>query len=188
MFVRLRLPGCPVHHCRNALVRRQRALTLLVPRIADSAAKMHSCFVKQQHMPVFGVRNTSLPQKARACAYAVITNADGLIAAVQENPGKMYLPGGGMELSETPAQAVHREVREELGRAVRLTGCIGQSLHYFDTEGHCQATYATFFSAELGDQITTDHERHLEWVPAEELFHASQAWAALHCMVTIASA
>jgi 8-oxo-dGTP diphosphatase len=144
--------------------------------------------MKQQHMPIFGVRNPDLPQKTRACAYAVIANSDGLIAAVQENPGKMYLPGGGIELSETPAQAVHREVREEIGRAVRLTACIGQSLHYMEADGHCQATYATFFSAELGDQITTDHEQQLQWVPAEELFHPSQAWAALHCMVMTASA
>src|SRR4029077_21251943 len=99
-------------------------------RIADCATRVHPSFMKQQHMPIFGVRNMALPQKTRACAYAVITNPDGLIAAVQENLGKMYLPGGGIELSETPAQAVHREVREELGRAIRLTGCIGQSLHY----------------------------------------------------------
>ena len=138
-------------------------------------------------MPVFGVRDTALPQKTRACAYAVSANADGLIAVVQENTGTWYLPGGGMELSESPAQAVHREVHEELGRAIRLTGCIGQTLHYFEAEGHCQATYATFFSAELGEQITTDHEHQLEWAPAEQLFHASQAWAALHCMVMTAS-
>jgi 8-oxo-dGTP diphosphatase len=144
--------------------------------------------MKQQRMPVFGVRNPDLPQKTRACAYAVISNSDGLIAAVEENEGKKYLPGGGIEHSETPAQALHREVREELGRAIELTGCIGQSLHYIETDGYCQATYATFFSAELGDQISTHHEHELEWVAAEELFHSSQSWAALHCMVLAAKA
>ena len=139
-------------------------------------------------MPIFGTRNPDLPQKTRTCAYAVIANSDGLIAAVQENEGKMYLPGGGIEMAETPSQALHREVREEIGRAVKLTGCIGQSLHYIEADGFCQATYATFFSAELGDQITTDHEHQLEWVPAEQLFHPSQAWAAVHCMVMTASA
>src|SRR5882724_311079 len=100
-------------------------------------------------MPIFGVRNESLPQKTRSCAYAVIANPDGRIAAVQENPGRMYLPGGGLELLETPGEAIHREVLEELGCQVQLTGCIGQSLHYMETDGHCQATYATFYSAEL---------------------------------------
>lgn len=143
--------------------------------------------MKQQHVPIFGNRNFNLPQKTRACAYVVIANSDGLIAAVEENEGKMYLLGGGVEMSETPAQAVHREVREEIGRAIKLTGCIGQSLHYLETDGHCQATYATFFSAELGDQITTDHEHQLEWVRAEQLFHPSQSWAALHGMVMTAN-
>ena len=62
-------------------------------------------------MPIFGVRNMALPQKTRVCAYVVITNSDGLIAAVQENPGKMYLPGGGVELSETPPSRTSRSER-----------------------------------------------------------------------------
>jgi 8-oxo-dGTP diphosphatase len=134
-------------------------------------------------MPVFGVRNESLPQKTRACAYAVIANPDGLIAAVQENPGRLYLPGGGVELLETPAEAVHRELLEELGHKIRLTGCIGQALHYLETDGHCQATYATFFAAELGEKVCNSHEHQLEWAAAQDFYHPSQSWAAQHGLV-----
>jgi 8-oxo-dGTP diphosphatase len=137
----------------------------------------------KQQMPVFGVRNGALPQRTRSCAYAVITNSEGLIAAVQENPGKLYLPGGGLEASETPSEAVHREALEELGCTVQLTARIGQSLHYMETDGYCQATYATFYAADLGEKVRTKHEHVLEWAAAEDFFHPSQAWAALHCLV-----
>ena len=134
-------------------------------------------------MPVFGTRDDSLPQKTRACAYAVIADSEGRIAAVEEEHGRVYLPGGGVELLETPGEALHREVMEELGCTVRLLAVIGQSLHYMEIDGRCQATYATFYSAELGEKVTADCEHELKWVAVEDFFHASQSWAAQHCMI-----
>jgi len=61
-------------------------------------------------MPVFGTRNDSLPQKTRSCAYAVIADPQGRIAAVEEEHGRIYLPGGGVESLETPGEALRREV------------------------------------------------------------------------------
>ena len=137
----------------------------------------------KQEMPVFGVRNDQLPQKTRSCAYAVIVNSDRRIAAVQESPGRRHLPGGGIEAGETPAEAVRREVLEELGCHVRLGKCIGHALQYLETDGHCQATYAAFFAAELGEKVLVAHEHELQWAAAEDFFHASQSWAAQHCLV-----
>ena len=108
--------------------------------------------VRTRHIPIFGTRNDALPQKTRCCAYAVIANEHGRIAAVEEEQGCIYLPGGGVEFLETPGQAVHREVMEELGCKVQLTAVIGQTLHYMENDGKCQATYATFYSAELGEK------------------------------------
>src|SRR5262249_31790145 len=139
--------------------------------------------MRKQSMPVFGVRNGSLPQKTRSCAYAVIVGPDGRIAAVQEEQGRVYLPGGGVEPLETPGQAVHREVMEEIGHRVQLIAVIGQSLHYMEADGHCQATHARFYSAELGEKITTACEHELRWVAIDEFYHPSQSWAAQHCMV-----
>jgi len=42
-------------------------------------------------------------------------------ACVERAPGKVGLPGGEIEADETPRQAAVREVREELGIAVRPT-------------------------------------------------------------------
>ena len=137
------------------------------------------CILKfmEQAIPVFGRRSETLPVKTRACAYAVVTNAEGLVAAVLESRG-LHLPGGGMDLSETPVETIHREVREELGCRVILSERIGQALKYFESDGNCQALYATFYAGELGEIISPDHEHELQWVRPEDLFHAHHTWAA----------
>ena len=86
----------------------------------------------EQLIPVFGARSETLPIKTRACAYAVVTKAEGLVAAVHESHG-LHLPGGGIEPSETPAEAVHREVREELGCRVILGERIGHDFSQYKT-------------------------------------------------------
>jgi 8-oxo-dGTP pyrophosphatase MutT (NUDIX family) len=155
---------------------------VLVARIADRDPRVHAVPTVHGSIPVFGVRNDTLPQKTRACAYAVITNPDGLIAAVEEHPGKLFLPGGGIEPAETPAEAVDRELLEELGCQVHLTTCIGHALQYITSKDYCQATYAAFFVAELGEKIRASHEHELRWAPAERLHLAYQSWAAQNCL------
>jgi 8-oxo-dGTP diphosphatase len=146
-----------------------------IPRIANSLASVHPK-IMEQLIPVFGLRSETLPIKTRACAYAVVTKAEGLVAAVNESHG-LHLPGGGIEPSETPAEAVHREVREELGCRVILGERIGQAIQYFESDGYCQALYATFYAAELGEAISATHEHELVWIPAEQLLHAHHTWA-----------
>ena len=131
----------------------------------------------EQDIPVFGERSETLPQKTRACAYAVVVNSQGLVAAARES-GRLFLPGGGIEFPETPAEAVHREVREELGCRIQLAERLGQALKYFQSDGACQALYATFYAAEFGEAASETHESELEWVHSDELFHEHHAWAA----------
>jgi 8-oxo-dGTP diphosphatase len=133
-------------------------------------------------IPVFGVRKEELAQKTRPCAYAVILNAQGLVAGVRESAGRLFLPGGGIEPPETPVEAVHRELREELGCRVHLGERIGQALLYFESDGYCQALYATFYVAEFGKVIASTHELELEWAAAEQFFHAHHRWAAQQCL------
>jgi ADP-ribose pyrophosphatase YjhB (NUDIX family) len=63
----------------------------------------------------------------RTAAYAVLTDPDGAVLLVRGSPrsdysGRWFLPGGGVGHGEAPDDAVVREVAEETGLDVRLTG------------------------------------------------------------------
>jgi ADP-ribose pyrophosphatase YjhB (NUDIX family) len=63
----------------------------------------------------------------RVAAYAVLRDDSGAVLLTRNSPRSDFpdlwaLPGGGVEHGEHPAEAVLREVREETGLDVRLTG------------------------------------------------------------------
>lgn len=65
--------------------------------------------------------------RRRVGAYGVCRDAQGRMLVVRASdrsvrPGTWFLPGGGVEHGEHPADAVVREVAEETGLAVRITG------------------------------------------------------------------
>ena len=135
--------------------------------------------------PVFGRAPTGAACHARPAAYAVILNADGLVATVRADVrGKpeYWLPGGGTHLGETPEQTVARELREELGCTVRLIRRIGRATQFFyaGDERRWYEMMATFFLAEFGPESIGAGELH--WLDAREhadrFLHACHAWAA----------
>ena len=134
-----------------------------IPRIADSLASVHPK-IMEQAIPVFGRRSETLPVKTRACAYAVVTNAEGLVAAVRESHG-LHLPGGGMDPSETPAETIHREVREEFGCRVILGERIGQATEVFRVRRQLPSPVRDFLRRRARRNNFGDHEHELHWVP-----------------------
>lgn len=119
----------------------------------------------------------------RPAAYAVITNADGLLAVVQGPSGRLWLPGGGSLPEETAETTVVREVREELGYDMRLLSRIGEaveSFHAADEDRHYHMN-AVFFRAELTNKLASTPEHELIWIlpneAASRFFHECHAWA-----------
>lgn len=70
-----------------------------------------------------------LHQLRRIAAYGVMTDVDDRVLLVRssdlsDTPGVWYLPGGGVEQGEHPADAVVREVAEETGLVAAVSGLL----------------------------------------------------------------
>ena len=134
--------------------------------------------------PVFGVPEPGVRYLVRPSAYALIGDGEGRVALVR-TPEGVYLPGGGIERSETPQQAIVREAIEECGLAVRVGSWSVAAVQfcYSVPEASYFEKHSLFFEAELerfaGGATEADHE--LFWEPAgsapDALSHESQAWA-----------
>lgn len=133
-------------------------------------------------MRTFGTFDPNVAYTERIAAYVVIRSPDGSIASVKGRTA-YFLPGGGRECDETPEETVHREVREELGRTIRLTDLIGEAIQYFfASSDNCHyKMHAMFFTAEFTDYEGIGEDT-LFWLSlplqASTFFHDSHAWAA----------
>ncbi|MFJ8104541.1 NUDIX hydrolase [Streptomyces sp. NPDC096132] len=79
-------------------------------------------------------------QKLRVAAYAVVVRDGRILLARSPAPGgghEWVLPGGGMDHGEDPLDTVVRELDEETGYRVEVTGLLGLDSfrHVFRREG-----------------------------------------------------
>lgn len=116
----------------------------------------------------------------RPGGYLVITNSQSQIALVSTRQG-FFLPGGGQESGESPAEAAVKESLEECGLRVYVKGELGAAdeLVYSAQEGKYYRKRCVFFTAELighEERRETDHD--LVWMSSEDsicqLHHRSQ--------------
>jgi 8-oxo-dGTP pyrophosphatase MutT (NUDIX family) len=121
----------------------------------------------------FGHFDPRLPYKYRRAAYAVILAGPSAVIAIKAGD-KYWLPGG---------ETAIREVREELGRGVRLMQEIGQATQYFyAADEDCNYKMeATFFRAEFIEEQSELREYEPSCVLIADtntsFFHQCHAWA-----------
>jgi len=84
---------------------------------------------------------------------AVIKNSEGKILLMRRGPkskneaGTWTIPGGGVEFGEAMAQAVVREIKEELGVEIKVLRQYGCADHIMPSEG--QHWVSTIFECEI---------------------------------------
>ena len=111
---------------------------------------------------------------------AIISDEQGRIFATQRGYGEWKdwweFPGGKMEAGETPQQALHREIHEELDAEIEI-GPLLRTIDYdypdFHLTMHCfRCTLATdrltLLEHEAAKWLTPSELHSVRWLPADE--------------------
>ncbi|MEW2401718.1 NUDIX domain-containing protein [Streptomyces sp. NPDC046862] len=116
------------------------------------------------------------PNSMVVAASAVVTDERGRILLQRRRDNDLWaLPGGGMDLTESLPAAAVREVREETGLDVEITGLVGT---YTDpkhiiayTDGEVRRQFNICFTARVtgGRLALSDESTDLRFVPPEDL-------------------
>lgn len=116
------------------------------------------------------------PNSVVPAASAVVVNEAGeLLLQRRSDNGQWALPGGTMDLGETLAQTLVREVREETGLDVDITGVVGiysDPSHVIEyDDGEVRQEFNVCFSARMiGGRLGSSAEStELRWVASAEL-------------------
>jgi 8-oxo-dGTP diphosphatase len=130
---------------------------------------------------VFGTPPAGTAVLPRPAAYALVRDAAGRVAVVEEDSG-WFLPGGGREPGETAEENVVREVREEVGCGLRILRRVAEAVQYcraHDRRGWYETRAVFFAGAFVGEPAGGSCA--LSWLTPDEarvlLRHASHAWA-----------
>ncbi|RBQ18677.1 DNA mismatch repair protein MutT [Spongiactinospora rosea] len=127
----------------------------------------------------------------------------GVSVAIRDDQGRVLLqrradnglwamPGGGMDLTESVPEAGRREVKEETGYDVEITGMTGLYTDARHIMAYCDGEVRRQFNICLagrivgGEMAISDESTELRWVPAAELdalpMHRTQRMRLRHLM------
>jgi ADP-ribose pyrophosphatase YjhB (NUDIX family) len=107
---------------------------------------------------------------------AIVPNRAGALLLVHKTDNNLWaLPGGGMDLGESMSAAVIREVEEETGVRVEVTGLVGiytnpgHVMAYDDGEVRQECSIC-FIARPVGGELrTSDETSEVAWIPPNTL-------------------
>jgi ADP-ribose pyrophosphatase YjhB (NUDIX family) len=107
---------------------------------------------------------------------AVVTDEHDRIVLVRRRDNDLWaLPGGGMELGESIVDTAVREVKEETGFDVEVTGLIGtytNPLHVMAySDGEVRQQFSLCFTTRLlgGDLLADSESTDIAWTPPQDI-------------------
>ncbi len=110
----------------------------------------------------------------RPGASAAVLDGDRLLLTRRSDNGEWCMPGGGIDAGERPAEAAQREVLEETGLRVRVTGLLGvysdPDLVVVYPDGNRVQIMGVLFRAEIveGTAGLSDEVTEVGWFTAAE--------------------
>lgn len=107
---------------------------------------------------------------------AIVRDDDGRVLMIERTDNNFWaVPGGAQDLGETTREAVIREVQEETGIEVEVTGIVGiysdpgHVIAYDDGEVRQEFSIA-FHARPIGGELRTSSEsRRVHWVQPEDI-------------------
>ncbi|WP_043933222.1 NUDIX hydrolase [Bacillus sp. EB01] len=147
-------------------------------------------------MRIFGEKIEGEEYLERPAVYGLMFNSTKAKIGLVECGGKYFLPGGGLEGSETHEECLKRENLEDLGIQSEIGPFIGRAQRYFvstlDETYYLSDGY--FYLCEAGEkvQMPTEEDHNLVWMKPEEainsLFHEHQSWAVSEALKLVSPA
>jgi ADP-ribose pyrophosphatase YjhB (NUDIX family) len=124
----------------------------------------------------FNDPNAPEANSLRVAVSAFVLDDAGRLLMIRRTDNDLYaIPGGGQEVGETVAQAVVREVAEETGIDVEVTGVIGiysnpaHVVAYDDGEVRQEFSICFRATPTGGQPQTSSESSEVEWVTRERL-------------------
>jgi ADP-ribose pyrophosphatase YjhB (NUDIX family) len=116
------------------------------------------------------------PTSVVPSANVIVVNDEGAILLIRRTDnGNLALPGGGMDLGESISETAVREVREETGLDVEITGLVGiytnpRHLIEYTSDGEVRQEFSIVFTARpvRGTPTTSSESSEVLWTdPAD---------------------
>ncbi|MEU5760368.1 NUDIX domain-containing protein [Nocardia sp. NPDC047648] len=116
------------------------------------------------------------PNSIKVAVSALVRDSEGKILMIHRTDNDRYsIPGGGLEAGETVTEALVREVKEETGIDVQVTGLIGifsnpEHVIAYD-DGEVRQEFSICFRADpVGGQLRTSSEsKEVRWVAPSDV-------------------